>query len=103
MKAQGLDADGNPLQPDAQSGQTVFDDSARKEEVPAESTRANPYADLRKEAKNRGTWEGFKRPKDKADRLRAGVPWKFRSGSPPCALGVGSDADTARGSFFGDF
>lgn len=61
MKAQGLDADGKPLPnpDDGQNNQKVF-------------------ADWTKEAQRRGEWSGFKKPKDMADRLRPGVPWKFR-------------------------
>lgn len=91
LKAQGLDKMGQPfipeVQEDAGADQMVFantaDDRAKSADMVKEAQR---LSGLRKEAQTRGTWEGFKRPKDKADRLRAGVPWKFRT----------------RGSFWGD-
>jgi hypothetical protein len=86
LKAQGLDEHGQPLHPTEKDEQTVFGGQQEAPEEAKQSDQAGSLAGLRKEAKNRGAWEGFKRPKDKADRLRAGVPWKFRT----------------RGSFFGD-
>lgn len=67
MKAQGLDAKGNPLPEDPDARQRV---------LRAQGTL--PYEELSQEAAGRGTWSGFKKPKDLADRLRPGVPWKFR-------------------------
>lgn len=73
MKAQGLDADGNPLPAQQQEQQQVFANQ------PPQGSSGPSYADWSKEAAQRGAWSGFKKPKDKVDRLRAGVPWKFRT------------------------
>lgn len=77
MKAQGLDPDGNPLPVDA-DGQQVFNAPSGKFSGQEEVKRAKKYAELSKEAEARGTYNTFKRPKDQADRLRVGVPWKYK-------------------------
>jgi len=89
MKAQGLDPDGNPLPVpvDAnEAGQRVFSNPSAKA-GDEENKRAKKYAEMSKEAAQRGSYNTFKRPKDQADRLRVGVPWKYK----------------VRGSVFGDF
>ena len=80
MKAQGLDPDGNPLPVpvDAnEAGQRVFSNPSAKA-GDEESKRAKKYAEMSKEAAQRGSYNTFKRPKDQADRLRVGVPWKYK-------------------------
>ena len=91
MKAQGLNADGEPLA-NAPTQQTFNDPAAAQQEARRQARvneakqQAAKYVGLSKEAKSRGTFEGFKRPKDKADRLRAGVPFKYKSVFFCCAI-----------------
>ena len=119
MKAQGLDPDGNPLAApvaaDSNAQQVLGSDQAaavsaeeqeRLHRAQEAKAQAQKYSDLSREASSRGK-DNFRRPKDKADRLRAGVPcvsnsclrrlsslrfdflhrWKYKT----------------RGSLFGDF
>ena len=93
MKAQGLDPDGNPLAApvaaDSNAQQVLGSDQAaavsaeeqeRLHRAQEAKAQAQKYSDLSREASSRGKWppaagkDNFRRPKDKADRLRAGVP-----------------------------
>lgn len=70
-----------------QQGQQVFsagesEEAARQARAQAARQQTERLNELKKEAETRGGWgdngEGFKKPKDKVDRLRANVPYKFR-------------------------
>lgn len=66
--------------------QAVFDanERARQDRAAAAKAQASKYRAAAQEAAKRGPWDsGFQRPKDKADRLRVGVPCVC---SPPLCL-----------------
>ena len=67
------------------------EEQARRARAQAAREQSKRLQDAKKEAQSRGAWgengEGFKKPKDKVDRLRDRIPYKYR----------------VRGSFFGDF
>lgn len=67
------------------------EEQARRARAQAAKDQSKRLQDAKREAQSRGAWgdngEGFKKPKDKVDRLRDRIPYKYR----------------VRGSFFGDF
>lgn len=67
------------------------EEQARQARAQAAKEQSKRLQDAKREAQSRGAWgdngEGFKKPKDKVDRLRDRIPYKYR----------------VRGSFFGDF
>ncbi|CAD6564054.1 MAG: hypothetical protein CYPHOPRED_001928 [Cyphobasidiales sp. Tagirdzhanova-0007] len=67
------------------------EEEARRARAQSARDQAKRLKDQSKEAQARGAWgdngEGFKKPKDKVDRLRDRIPYKYR----------------VRSSFFGDF
>lgn len=67
------------------------EEEARQARAKAAKEQAARLKEASKEAAARGAWgdsgEGFKKPRDKADRLRDRIPYKYR----------------VRSSFWGDF
>lgn len=91
---------------DMQQGQQVFgstgnsgdqaaeggdEEAARKARENANRQQMESLNEKKQKAKERGPWDesaqGFRKPKDKIDRLRDKIPYKYR----------------VRSSFFGDF
>lgn len=75
----------------AAASQPSAEEDARQARAKASKEQASRLKEASKEAAARGAWgengEGFKKPKDKVDRLRDRIPYKYR----------------VRSSFWGDF
>ena len=94
-KAQGLDEDGNPL-PQKVLQAPVLTSVEKAKKAKADAARAYKMASA--EASKQGPWPAgdFRKPKSKSDRLRAGMPYKYR-----CAWRFATNLLTSRSPAIG--
>ncbi|EGG11472.1 uncharacterized protein MELLADRAFT_115270 [Melampsora larici-populina 98AG31] len=80
--AQGLPESEQTIFFKKQQAKHAQEEEERAKRVEAARQQALKYGDLRGEAERRGDWGkdglGLRRPKDKADRLRKNVPYKYK-------------------------
>ncbi|POW18482.1 hypothetical protein PSHT_05746 [Puccinia striiformis] len=80
--AQGLPADMNTLEYRRQRQKHSLIEDERQRRVDAVKAQAAKYSSIHDEAQRRGSWAGFKKPVDQADRLRKNIPYKYKLKKP---------------------
>ncbi|OAV97622.1 hypothetical protein PTTG_09930 [Puccinia triticina 1-1 BBBD Race 1] len=80
--AQGLPADVNTLAYRRQRQRHADLDLERERRLDAVRAQAAKYSSFHDEAQRRGSWAGFKKPVDQADRLRKNIPYKYKLRKP---------------------
>ena len=74
--AQGLPADVNTVEYRRQREEHAALEQERERRLDAVRAQAAKYSTIHDEAQRRGSWAGFKKPVDQADRLRKNIPYK---------------------------
>ncbi|EFP74734.2 uncharacterized protein PGTG_00690 [Puccinia graminis f. sp. tritici CRL 75-36-700-3] len=80
--AQGLPADVNTLEYRKMREEHAQLEQERERRVDAVRAQAAKYNSIHLEAQRRGSWNGFKKPVDQADRLRKNIPYKYKLRKP---------------------
>lgn len=80
--AQGLPADVNTVEYRRQREEHAALEQERERRLDAVRAQAAKYSTIHDEAQRRGSWAGFKKPVDQADRLRKNIPYKYKLRKP---------------------
>lgn len=80
--AQGLPEDENTIEYRRQRESHAAVERERERRIEAARAQADKYSTIHEEAQRRGSWSGFKKPVDQADRLRKNVPYKYKLRKP---------------------